>query len=521
MGKKKSVVLMTIITIVMVALCFLTAFPSFTIPGTGGIKIWNPAIMQFDLGMDLGGSYVADSTVGGGYYTHYYPNGVISEAEYKTDSQFKEGDELKEYQSEYVKYNSLYLSTDEKDGVLEEDVDGTLVGVKADGTEVKYSIKQSFKDAFAAASKEIYARYAARGFEDYLVTCVDDYALRIELPASQISEGITAQQSAEQAFNIFLMTGEMTFQTGGALVSEMDKDDVTIKDIVKSITVKTQYDYAYLEIKLTKTGISMLNAFKGSSTESTSSTLDLCIGDEALIKLNSSHFDGDVIKYTAATVEDKHYIDTMAILFNSVYANGGYDITFSCGDVYSFAPVYNNNSLYFVFGAVLVVVLALIVFGIVKMGKFGIVNAYATVSYFIITVLCFAFISKGVFVITLGSVLLYLLGLVLTNVFQMYIYNAIKAEFNLGKTVESSVKGGYKKTILAVVDVYAVLTLAALALLIGAAGLQTFAFQALICVIAAAFINLVWARFINFTFLSACKNKIKYFRFVREDDDDE
>jgi hypothetical protein len=69
--------------------------------------------------------------------------------------------------------------------------------------------------------------------------------------------------------------------------------------------------------------------------------------------------------------------------------------------------------------------------------------------------------------------------------------------------------------------VYAVLLLGALALLIGAAGLHTLALQALICVISAAFINLLWARAINYTFLSASKNKYKYFRFVREDDDDE
>ena len=101
------------------------------------------------------------------------------------------------------------------------------------------------------------------------------------------------------------------------------------------------------------------------------------------------------------------------------------------------------------------------------------------------------------------------------------IYNAIKAEFNLGKTVESSVKGGYKKTLWGVVDLYAVLLLGALALLIGVAGVNTLALQALIVVITSAFINLLWARGINFTYLSASKNKYKYFRFVREDDDDE
>ena len=122
---------------------------------------------------------------------------------------------------------------------------------------------------------------------------------------------------------------------------------------------------------------------------------------------------------------------------------------------------------------------------------------------------------------TLGTVAVFLVGLVLVNVFNVKAYDAIKAEFNLGKTVNSSVTLGYKKSLLLTVDVYAVLVLGALALLIGAAGVQTMALQALICFVTGAFCNLLWTRVINFIHLSASKNQYKYFRFVREDDDDE
>lgn len=47
------------------------------------------------------------------------------------------------------------------------------------------------------------------------------------------------------------------------------------------------------------------------------------------------------------------------------------------------------------------------------------------------------------------------------------------------------------------------------------------ALQALICIATGAFCNLLWTRFINCMLLSASKNKYKYFRFVREEDDDE
>jgi hypothetical protein len=68
---------------------------------------------------------------------------------------------------------------------------------------------------------------------------------------------------------------------------------------------------------------------------------------------------------------------------------------------------------------------------------------------------------------------------------------------------------------------YAVLLLGAIALLIGVAGMTAIAAQAIICVVAGAFCNLVWGRVINLMLLSASKDKYKYFRFVREDDDDE
>jgi hypothetical protein len=71
MGKKKSIVLMALLTIVIVILCAITVVPSFAIPNS--VKIWNPVIKQYDLGTDLDG----------GYYAYYYATGVISEADYK------------------------------------------------------------------------------------------------------------------------------------------------------------------------------------------------------------------------------------------------------------------------------------------------------------------------------------------------------------------------------------------------------------------------------------------------------
>jgi hypothetical protein len=158
---------------------------------------------------------------------------------------------------------------------------------------------------------------------------------------------------------------------------------------------------------------------------------------------------------------------------------------------------------------------------ITVVGGFGVMNLYTTLSYTVIVGLCYAFISGGIFVVNYSSILLFLAGLGLTYALNRYVYRAITKEVSLGKTVASSVRNGYNKTSLGMVDVYAVALLSALALLIGAAGFTTMACQAIVCIVAGAFCNLVLGRAINVLLLSASKDKYKYFRLVREDDDDE
>ena len=226
----------------------------------------------------------------------------------------------------------------------------------------------------------------------------------------------------------------------------------------------------------------------------------------------------------AVDAQNKAYVETFEILFESVLENGGFDIKFQSlanSDIRTFKPVYGEKVLTLLYIALAVIIVALLVLPVVFMGRYGVVGLYSTLSYFIVTTICFAFITKGVFEITLGSMLIFLLGVVLINALHAYVYGAVKKEFSLGKTVESSVKGGYKKTLWTIVDIYVVLLLGSLAFLVGVAGMHTLALQALICVITGAFCSLLWARAINFIFLSASKNKFKYFRFVREDDDDD
>ena len=534
MGKKKSVVIITLLTIVIAALCVITAFPAFRLPWSANKKdSWNPAVLQLDVGRDFGS----------GYYTYYYPNGVISETEYETDllgyqtaldeakvtgdqKKIAEAqDALDEYVAAYASVegiNGLYFSTDEDDGVLTQNDDDT------------YSVSEDFAAAFAKAANEVKNRYAAKEYEYYSVAIVNDYVLRVELGAGEKTETQSAKNpatNASQAFTLFNMFGEFTFMQNGAEVSAL-AGDVTVGDLVKEIKLKTKQEVVWLQIEFTGAGRQMASEVKSAGS---GSSLDIAIGGETMLSIPGDYIYNDKISYPIAEQGDIRYAETIVVLLNSLKDTGliyigdedaNFPIAFNfeqldADSICAFNNDYGKNVLYWVFGGLLFVMVALMVLSIVKMGRFGIVNVYTNLSYFIITALCFAFITEGVLEISAAAIMIFLFGLVMINVFHAYTYNAIKNEVMQGKTVQSAVKKGYKKTLWNVIDVCAVLLIGSLSLLIGVANLHTLAIQALICVITTAFCSLLWERGINYTLLSASKDKYKYFHFVREDDDDE
>ena len=491
MGKKKSVVLMVLLTIVIVVLCALVAFPSVPL---GEINRWSPIAERYDFGADLGG----------GYYTYYYPQGVISETVYVENLSALEGEEADEYEDSYKKFNGLYLSTDVDDGVL-----------NADG-----EVTETFKTEFEKLAKEVNNRFEKKGYSAYRVAVVDDYAIRVEVPKSE--------SQVSEVFTQFSQTGALTIEKGGELVDELKAEDVQVSDLISGFSVATKYKATYLSVKFTSKGKAMVSRVKSELSESSTAgesatTLDIKLGGETVVSIYKDAIvsgNGEA-RPMALDQTEGHRIETYAIMLNSVLDNE-YKISFSdVSDIRMFAPVYGSAVVTLLYIALGVSLLLALVLPIVKMGRFGVVSAYGTLSYFIVAGICFKYITGGVFEFSLGTVFVFLAGLAVMNVLQMQLYGAIKKEFDLGKTVESSVKGGYKKTIWGVVDVYAVLLLSAIVLLFAGAGVFTMALQAIICIVTGAFCNLLWLRGINYTFLSASKNKFKYFRFVREDDDDD
>ena len=502
MGKKKSVVLITLISIVIAVLCAITLFPSFEVPFRidGTYKTWNPVVKQYDLGSELGG----------GYYTYYYPEGVIPASEYNSNYEnFSTDEEKDEYADKYVAWKGLYLEKAETSIFDDED------------TANANNISKEFKDNFAKAKDLLVSRFEDKGYSSSRVAVVDDYAFRVELPASEINYATT--------FSTFANVGEIELQKGGVKLDELKENALT--DYVKEFKVGTRNKAAYVEMKLTKEGKELvkglkdeLSSYSSASSSDSVTTLDVVVGGETILQFYSD-FISDKTEVIAAY--DIQYIDVFegfGVLLNSALKDGSSELVFkeiSAESIRTFEPAYGENALTLLYIALGVILVACIALPIVFYRGYGVSSMYSTLSYLVVTAICFAFISNGVFEITLGSVLIFTLGLLLVNCFNAKIYQAVKTEVSLGKTVESAVKAAYKKNLAGMIDVYAIALIGALIFLTTIAGVYTMALQALICFITGAFCNLLWGRLINFLYMSACKDKYKYFHIVREDDDDE
>lgn len=489
MGKKKSVVLMVILSVIIAVLCAITVFPSFAVPGT--VKIWNPAVMQYDLSTDLGG----------GYYAYYYPEGVISESEYN-DSY---ADDEAKGKAEYQKIGNLYFSKNESLGILE---NGKL--------------SEEFKTEFQALAAEMDKRVSDLQYSSSRVSVVNGYSIKVEIPKSDVNYATT--------FEYLSYTGAMDLQVGGETIDALTEKDVTAKDLIDSFKVKTESKIVFIDVKMTEKGKEAIASIKDTltSTSEASSgeakTFDILIGENKILSIYSDHVIQDnLLTVGLAYEEGVSAVKTLGAILNSTLKSGGFDIEFAevSNEIREFKPVYGEEVLTLLYIAVLVVLVACIVLPIVFFGRYGIVNMYSTLSYLIVTGLCFAFISGGIFEVSLGTVAVFLLGLLLVNFLNAHIYNAIRKEFYNGKTAESAVKNGYNSTLFHVVDIYAVLLIGALIFLSAIGGLFTVTLQAIICIVTGAFCNLLWSRAINYVFLSASADKHKYFRFVREDEDDE
>lgn len=509
MGKIKSAIVLALMAALIVVLCF---FSTVSFPYGDGFSYFNSAVSMTAKDPTLGGSVGGGDYYGGGYSAVYYPEGVISSAEYENDKAVLEGEDLAEYEGKYVAYGALYLDKEE---------------VCGGGT----APTEAFKASFDSAVASLKARYSAFHAEGIRLDVADEYTVRVFLPQALVGQApgddLTANGGTfSDIFNALSYTGEFTVSYGSdeasatQILPEPNKRDAKIQDYVKRAYLRTDAaGTAYVAISFTQAGRAVI-AEKTTGSDQTAATMYFKVGDDQVIALSvNAQIDQSTLYISGGNLTGKT-AETRAILINDALKAPVSEISFTVDDIYTHEASFGNDALLFLYIAFGVCFVGMMIFFFARYGKLGFAHLFSFLLFFFSMLLCIwaiPFLNIGV-----GTVVAMLLASVILSVSNVISYESARKDYALGKTIVSSVKAGYKRTFWHVFDLHIVV--AALSFImygIGIAGLSTFAFvlglaTAFSAVATMAINRLAWAAMMTFT-----ERKGAFCRFRREEVEDD
>lgn len=486
MGKKKSVVLIVLVTILIAALAFISV-ATFAIPST--VNIFNSLLNTVELGTDLGG----------GYYTVYYPEGVITQDEYQLiESQYKQAQEegnASDYVNpeDYTKHKGIYLSNDIID---------------AQG-----NVDETFAAEFEKAYKALSYRFEHKNLSGYSVKLQDDYTVLVQVPYTD--------ESVDDLFTMCSYRGTLLF------TDDEGNDMYGEPEYISKASVISAGDAGYaVEVRFTEAGAeefySLTSAIfdtanadqeessSGSLTTANNGTLYIKLGDETLMQAEVESAMTQSAIYISGSFSTRGSAGTVASIINSsLHEDMLFDIELSAPQIYTFEPTMGENVALIAAIVIGVLALAMIVYSLIRYKGMGLAHVYGFLTFALLYIAALALID----LVSLNAV-----GL-LAAVFcaamcvglNFYAFGNIRREFYDGKTLTMSIRNGYNKSLALTIEVHAVLLLAAIAMYFIATG--TVHFMAMVLIIGtvlSAAVTLGITRFYLYMFLAQPKNKIAF-----------
>ncbi len=502
MGKIKSAVCLILITLVIAALCVVCFVPFPT--GSGGIHYFNPLINWTDKSTDLGGNYFGGENAsysGGSFSIVLYPEGVISAKEHDDNLKMLEGEELEEFENQYVSHANGALWLD-KEIVC----DG---GAKA---------SESFQESFGKRLDILKTRFERLHSEGMTFELVDDYSVRVALPASL--------DASVASFIYYAYMGNLEISYGSDLDSATklfpeEKKTKPITEYVSGASTSTLGGTPYVAIHFTNNGSELLaNATK--DAEATPGTLFFTIGGNQIIGLSVSSQLVDKDLYISG-----NYSQDAANIIATVIDTA---IEFDCGDaelggmetgaLYWNEANFGDQALNFVYIAVGAAMLAAALFFLIRYRRLAFAHFYSFLLFlFAMVIVIWAIPTLSLGMNTLAA---FAVTAVLLSVSNAVAYESARKEFALGKTMISSVKTGYKKCFWYLFDLHvAVAIIGLLLFLIGLTELSAFGLVLTLGALFSGIVTLAVNRFMWFIMMPFAKDQAKFCHFKREEVDDD
>lgn len=495
MGKVKSAIITALLVAAIVVLWLFSAI-SCNVPGTDGVKRYNSFLSGIHLGSDLGGEA----------YTLLYPEGVISAADYNLVINDEDSEDREDYLANYKKAGGVYVESD-----------------KLGDEEFIASVKND--------AEIISRRLGQKGYSSYSVTVEDGYVIRLSVPTNFTYAAMKENDSSSRSESLSLISNTVQFI--------MIDGDISLRD-------NTDYDSSNSLLSIKEDFASYFNGVSYYVMGGTHA-VKLDLNAEGFDKLNSVLLTGDDdstayifvgetnvgLQFEMGTAlesrtlyfsSESYRAQDFSILLGSVV--GGDVLVNSYNDAENGAstelivssPAFGENSALYLLILLVLALAVAIILPVVKYKKLGLVNALISLVYSLVIIISLLLLEIQ---LTLGGAFTVVLGLALLTFTNIRIFEAVRTETKNGRTIQASVKTGYKKTLSSVLDLHIILTV--ISIIVALACVGELASCGLILLIAtlASYVLYWFTRFMWYVISAPVKDKFKFCGFAREVYDDE
>lgn len=510
MGKIKSAILLTLITLLIAVLCVLcfVPFPVAWNEEGDALEFFNPIVNWSQKSADFGGFQFGGETpeyVGGGYSVVLYPEGVISRKEYEDNTKGRSEEDIEEYTGKYVAYadGAIYLDKEE---------------VCGGGT----TPTTDFIEAFENRVKILTARFERLEQQNLSLSRCNDYTVRAFLPSTS--------SATVAAFQYFSYMGDVSVRYGSSASSATILFPLTgsgakpIGDYIKRVSTRSAQRNYYVSIDLTPLGREELRSATSSATEDSTDAIYFMVGEEQVLSYGPVTGVVDVPSLTLGSETSPYSKEAAtvisAVLDTAIEYKSDFEMKMSMGEIYRVTAAFGDSALIFFYIAFAICFAGMCVYFFIRYRRLAFAHILSYLIFLLAAVLSFwaTPIAWGV-----GTITAFALASVLLCVSDCIAYEYVKKEYATGKTMDSSVKEGYKKSFWVVFDLHIVLLiLALLVYLIALTELQAFGLALLFCVAFSGLCSLAVNRFLWYITMPFAKNAGAFCNFKRtevEDDD--
>ena len=506
MGKVKSAIITALLVAAIVVLS-LFAVISCDVPGSNGVKRYNSFISSIHRGGDLSGEA----------YTLLYPEGVISVSDYSLVAEDEANEDYQEYKDKYVPHGGVYVDKD------------------------KHTDTDALKESVAKDAGILLKRFGEKGYAGYSVSIEDDYVIRVSVPTNftyaaykfnkdansynDASGRSAALSDISSTVQILTYSGDMSLRDGTDY--ETSNSILSIKEDFASYFDNISYylmgGTRAVKMDLSKEGFEKLNEVLTLSTETEKSAY-IFIGENntTLTLTMGKALENRTLLFTpdgATTAASNYAIVLNSVMNGGVLANSYNTDTAGSGTVIvAGTPAFGEYAAIYVLVALLLVLVAGIVASVVKYKKLGLVNVIMSVIYALVIVCALLLIEIQ---LTVGGAVTIVLGYALLTFTNFRVFEAVRGETLAGRTLQASVKTGYKKTLFSVLDLHAILVVVSAIIALVCKGELAACGLILFVAVLASYILYWFTRFMWFVISSPVKDKFKFCGFKREVLEDE